>query len=77
MIVMQGMSWTAPGLALGLVGGLAATFGLSRVLRGITVLDPVALVLTPLLLGATAALACFVPGRRAGRVDPLTALRDE
>jgi predicted permease len=77
MVVRQGLWWTAPGLALGLAGGLAATFGLSRFLRGVAVADPLALVTTPLLLGTTAALACLIPGRRASRVDPLTALRQE
>ena len=77
MVMTQGLSWTAPGLLLGVAGGLAATFGLSRVLRGIVIVDPFALVITPLLLATTAALACLIPGRRAARVDPLTALKEE
>jgi ABC-type antimicrobial peptide transport system permease subunit len=77
MVVKQGLSWTAPGLALGLAGGLVATFGLSRVLRGVASVDLLALVVIPLLLGTTAALASLIPGWRARRVDPLTALREE
>jgi predicted permease len=77
MVVKQGLSWTTPGLALGLAGGLAATFGLSRFLRGVAIADPMALVMTPLLLGTTAALACLIPAWRASRVNPLTALREE
>ena len=77
MVMRQGLSWTAPGLLLGIAAGVAATFGLSRVLRGIAILDPFALVITPLLLATTAALACLIPGRRAARVDPLTALREQ
>ena len=77
MVMRQGLSWTAPGLLLGIAAGVAATFGLSRVLRGIVIVDPFALVITPLLLATTAALACLIPGRRAARVDPLTALREQ
>lgn len=77
MVMKQGLSWTAPGLLLGIATGLAATFGLSRVLRGVAIVDPFALVITPLLLATTAALACLIPGRRAARVDPLTALREQ
>jgi ABC-type antimicrobial peptide transport system permease subunit len=77
MVMRQGLSWTAPGLLLGIAAGLAATFGLSRVLRGVAIVDPFALVITPLLLATTAAVACLIPGRRAARVDPLTALREQ
>jgi len=77
MVMKQGLRWTAPGLLLGIAAGLAATFGLSRVLRGIAIVDPLALVIAPLLLAATAALACLIPGRRAARVDPLTALKQD
>ena len=76
-VMKQGLCWTATGLLLGIAGGIAATFALSRVLRGVAVVDPFALIITPLLLATTAALACLIPGRRAGRVDPLTALREQ
>jgi predicted permease len=75
MVLGQGLKWTAPGLALGLTFGALATFGLSRALRGIAVLDPVAFLVTPVLLAAVTALACLVPARRASRVDPLVTLR--
>jgi predicted permease len=77
MVMRQGLSWTGPGLVLGIAAGVAATFGLSRVLRGIAIVDPYALVITPLLLATMAALACLIPGRRAARIDPLTALKEE
>jgi putative ABC transport system permease protein len=44
---------------------------------GITLADPLAFLLTPLVLGAAAYLACYVPARRATRLDPLSALREE
>jgi hypothetical protein len=77
MVLKQGMMWTVPGLALGIAVGALATFGLSRVLRGIEIVDPVALAVTPLVLATTACLACLIPARRASRVDPARMLSAE
>ena len=76
-VLGQGLKWTAPGLVLGLALGMASTFGLSRALRGVAVLDPVAFLVTPVLLAAVAAVACLVPALRASRVDPLVALQTD
>jgi putative ABC transport system permease protein len=58
-------------LALGLGGALA----LSRLLYGVQVTDPVTLARVTLLLAAAALVACYLPARRAARVDPKIALR--
>ena len=71
------MYWTAIGVAL----GLGAAFGVARLitgfLYGIGPTDPIAFGVITLLLTATAFVACYVPARRASRIDPLAALRDE
>jgi putative ABC transport system permease protein len=65
----------------GLVVGLAAAFGVARVLAhqlfGVSPDDPVTFVLAPAVLVAVALVACWLPARRAGRVDPVVALRSE
>ena len=67
--------------AIGVVVGTGAAFGLTRFLRtllfGVTVSDPATFVLVPALLTFVALLACFIPARRAARVDPVIALRAE
>jgi predicted permease len=77
LIAGQGLHWTAIGLAL----GLGAAFGVARLiagfLYGISPTDPMAFGVITLLLTATTLMACYVPARRASRVDPLVALRDE
>jgi putative ABC transport system permease protein len=66
---------------IGIVLGLAASFALTRMigslLYGVTPTDPLTFVLVTLVLGVVAALASYIPARRAARVDPLIALRTE
>jgi putative ABC transport system permease protein len=66
--------------AIGVVAGLAAAIGLGRFIQGqlfgVTLLDPVTLVAAALVLGASAALASFLPARRATTFDPANALRE-
>jgi putative ABC transport system permease protein len=77
MIVRQGMGMVMVGLGIGLI----SAFGLTRMMKSLlfetTPTDPVTFVGVSAVLVATALLACYVPARRALRVDPLTALRSE
>jgi predicted permease len=77
LMTSQGMRWTATGLALGLVGGLGAAVTLRRFLYGVVAADPLAFVVTPIVLGSVAYLACLIPARRASRLDPMITLREE
>jgi predicted permease len=77
LVVSQGMRLVCLGVVLGLLGALAATRMLARLLLGVGRTDPVTFVGVPLLLLAVALLACYLPARRAARVDPLVALRQE
>ncbi|MGH9386548.1 MAG: ADOP family duplicated permease [Vicinamibacterales bacterium] len=80
MVVGQGMRLTIVGLVIGLAIALAAFGSMGAVrtlLPGISPLDPFTFAAVPLVLAAIAALAAWIPARRAGRVDPLTALRYE
>jgi hypothetical protein len=66
---------------IGMVAGIAAALGLTRFLStllfGVTASDPTTFGVVTLLLGAIAAAACYLPARRASRVDPVVALRCE
>ena len=77
MIVAQGMAMTGAGAAIGVVAALAVTRLMSSLLFGISAADPMTFAAIPLLLGVVAFVACYVPARRATRVDPLVALRTE
>ncbi len=76
-IMRQGLKLTFLGVAIGLLGAFALTRILSHLLFGITPRDPITFVGVVLLLMLVALLACYIPARRATRINPMEALRYE
>lgn len=68
---------TAVGIAFGLAAALALTRYLASFLFGIPPTDPITFVAVPLLLACVSALALWLPARRATRIDPMEALRQD
>ena len=77
MVIRQGLKRVLIGVPLGIAGALALTRFLAGMLYRVKPSDPATLVAVSLLLTAIALLACYVPARRAMRVDPIVALRHE
>jgi ABC-type antimicrobial peptide transport system permease subunit len=77
MIIGGGMKLAAIGVAVGIAGALALANLVASMLYGVTPFDPASYAGTAGVLLAVAALACWLPARRAMRVDPLVALRQE
>jgi len=77
LVLRQGMAPVLAGLAVGLGGALALGRLSSSLLFGVASHDPVTLAAAAAVLTAAALLACALPARRAARIDPAQALRDE
>ena len=76
-VIRQGMLLTAAGVIVGVVGALALTRTIKSLLFEVSATDPVVFTAIPLLLVVVSVIACYTPARRATKVDPLVALREE
>jgi putative ABC transport system permease protein len=77
MVVRQGLWKTSLGTATGLVGAAILSRFMASLLFEVSPIDPLVYASVTLLLGLVAAVACWMPARRAAKVDPMVALRCE
>ena len=77
MVLGQGLQLAFVGVVIGVVAALAATRLISTMIYGVTPTDPLTFAAVAVFLVLVALLACYIPARRATRVDPLVALRHE
>jgi putative ABC transport system permease protein len=77
LVVRQGMTLALIGMAVGLIAASALTRVMKNLLFEVSAADPLTFISVTLLLGLIALIACYLPARRATRVDPLIALRHE
>jgi putative ABC transport system permease protein len=77
LVVGQGMTLVLISIGIGLLGALACTRVMNSLLFGVTAWDPITFVSIATLIAAVAFLACWLPARRAARINPIEALRSE
>jgi ABC-type antimicrobial peptide transport system permease subunit len=77
MVLKDGARMTLAGILIGLIGSLALTRLMGTMLYGVRPTDPLTFISVAALLAAIALLACYVPARRAMKVDPMEALRHQ
>jgi ABC-type antimicrobial peptide transport system permease subunit len=77
LVLGQGLVLAAIGVAIGIAGSVVVTRVMTGFLVGVTATDPATFASVAVLLACVAALACYIPARRATRVDPMLALRAE
>jgi hypothetical protein len=77
LVLTQGMKLAIAGLGIGVAGAVGLTRVVSSLLFGITPTDPATFGLVTLLVAVVAFMACWLPARRAARLDPMAALRYE
>jgi putative ABC transport system permease protein len=77
LVVGQGLALALIGVVVGMAGALGVTRLMDTLLFGVTATDPLTFVIVAILFGAVALMACYLPARRATKVDPMVALRAE
>jgi predicted permease len=75
LVLLQGMTLVGVGLLVGIAGSFALSRLMSRILFGVAATDPLTFLSVPAVFLAVTLLACYLPARRASRLDPLKALR--
>jgi ABC-type antimicrobial peptide transport system permease subunit len=77
LVIKQGLRLAAVGVVIGVIGAWASTRLMTTLLFGVTPMDSITLIVVVATLVLVALAACYVPARRATKVDPLVALREE